>query len=99
MSTSPTTPTVNVPVTSAWSSKVNWTQAVAAAAMILTLVSGGKIGITPEQQAAAVVTISIGIACAIPAAESSPEALLLAADVQLYEAKRAGRNRSHSAES
>ncbi len=48
--------------------------------------------------AAAVVTISIGIACAIPAAESSPEALLLAADVQLYEAKRAGRNRSHSAE-
>ncbi len=49
--------------------------------------------------AAAVVTISIGIACAIPAAESSPEALLLAADVQLYEAKRAGRNRSHSAES
>ncbi|MGO8972978.1 MAG: hypothetical protein ACLQNV_05520 [Steroidobacteraceae bacterium] len=59
MSTSPTTPTVNVPVTSAWSSKVNWTQAVAAAAMILTLVSGGKIGITPEQQAAAVVTIGV----------------------------------------
>ena len=59
MSTSPTTPTVNVPVTSAWSSKVNWTQAVAAAAMILTLVSGGKIGITPEQQAAAVVVIGV----------------------------------------
>jgi hypothetical protein len=54
---------VTVPVSSAWSSKVNWTQAVAAFAMILTLVSGGKIGMSADQQTAAVVTI--GVLCNI----------------------------------
>lgn len=48
-----------VPVTSAWSSKINWTQAVSGAAMVLTLVSGGKVGLTADQQAAIVVTIGV----------------------------------------
>jgi len=42
------------------------------------------------------VTISIGIACMIPHAESSAEALLKVADDSLYVAKREGRNRIHS---
>lgn len=51
----------HVEIKSAWASKINWTQAVAAFAMVLTLVSGGKMGITPDQQTAIVVTI--GVAC------------------------------------
>lgn len=51
--------TVQVDVKSAWASKINWTQAVSAFAMILTLVSGGKIGMSGDQQAAAVVTIGV----------------------------------------
>jgi hypothetical protein len=61
MSPQPAVPTVTVPVVSAWASKINWTQAVAAFAMILTLVSGGKVGMDADQQTAAVVTI--GVAC------------------------------------
>lgn len=58
-----TTPQVGsiaaVPVTSAWVSKVNWTQAVSGVAMVLAFVSGGRIGMTPEQQGALVVTIGV----------------------------------------
>jgi hypothetical protein len=60
MSSQPPVETATVPVVSAWSSKINWTQAVAAFAMILTLVSGGKVGMDADQQAAAVVTIGVG---------------------------------------
>ena len=60
MSSAPSAPTATVPVVSAWSSKINWTQAVAAFAMILTLISGGKVGMDADQQAAAVVTIGVG---------------------------------------
>jgi hypothetical protein len=60
MSPQPPVETATVPVVSAWSSKINWTQAVAAFAMILTLVSGGKVGMDADQQAAAVVTIGVG---------------------------------------
>jgi hypothetical protein len=63
MSPQPAVPTATVPVVSAWASKINWTQAVAAFAMILTLVSGGKVGVDADQQTAVVVTI--GVACNI----------------------------------
>lgn len=43
-----------------------------------------------------VVSISIGVACAIPSANSRPEALLQLADERLYAAKHAGRNRYHA---
>jgi hypothetical protein len=49
----------NVPVSSAWTSKINWTQAVSATAMILTFATGGKVGMDAGQQAAAVVTIGV----------------------------------------
>ena|GEM_PF-6544143 len=39
------------------------------------------------------VTISIGINCQIPVAESAPEKLISAADEALYKAKAVGRNR------
>jgi len=59
MSSLPVNTTITVPVSSAWTSKVNWTQAVAAFAMILTLVSGGKVGMSGDQQAALVVSIGV----------------------------------------
>lgn len=46
-----------VPVKSAWASKINWTQAVAVLASVLTLF--GFSSLTPEQQAAIVTTISV----------------------------------------
>ena len=46
-----------------------------------------------DSDAGPFVTISLGIASQIPGADSSPEALLAAADEQLYQAKRAGRDR------
>lgn len=39
------------------------------------------------------VTMSIGVACVIPSKNSSPEALIDAADKAVYQAKRQGRNR------
>lgn len=48
-----------VPVTSAWSSKVNWTQAVAILSSILTFAFGPAAGLTPEQQAAIVTVITL----------------------------------------
>ena len=54
------TPTVaTVSIKSAWLSKVNWTQAVAGAAMLLAYFSGGKFDLSPDQQAAFVVSIGV----------------------------------------
>ncbi|MFZ3308924.1 MAG: hypothetical protein WBD53_08075 [Xanthobacteraceae bacterium] len=50
---------VMVPTKSAWLSKINWTQGVSSVAMVLTLVSGGKLNLTADQQVAIVVTIGI----------------------------------------
>ena len=50
---------VGVSVKSAWLSKINWTQAVAGAAMILTFISGGKMDLTADQQAALVMSIGV----------------------------------------
>jgi diguanylate cyclase (GGDEF)-like protein len=53
-----------------------------------------QLAIPHERAAAApVVTISIGVATAFADNESGPASLLIAADQQLYEAKRCGRNR------
>lgn len=46
-----------------------------------------------RSEVAAVVTVSIGVAATVATAELSVEWLLGQADVQLYEAKRSGRNR------
>jgi len=48
---------------------------------------------------AAMVTVSIGVATAIPGKYSTPEALIIEADRALYRAKDAGRNRTKTAES
>lgn len=45
-----------VPVKSAWLSKINWTQAVAVVAALLTMFG---FTLTPEQQAAIAVTITV----------------------------------------
>ena len=52
-------PQVSVSVKSAWLSKINWTQAVSGAAMIIAYLSGGKMSLTPDQQAALVVSIGV----------------------------------------
>ena len=54
-----TDPQVVVPVKSAWLSKINWTQAVASVAMVLTLVTGNAVALTGDQQSAIVVTIGV----------------------------------------
>ena len=41
-----------------------------------------------------VLTVSLGVVTVVPSAELTPDHLLAAADAQLYEAKRAGRNRA-----
>ena len=46
----------------------------------------------PASPAAGYVTISQGLACAVPAPESAPASLIALADEALYEAKRCGRN-------
>jgi len=43
--------------------------------------------------AAGRVTVSIGVATIVPTAQETPEQLVAAADAQLYQAKRGGRNR------
>lgn len=48
-----------VPVQSGWLSKINWTQIVQGVAMVLVFVSGNKINLTPDQQAAIVVVIGV----------------------------------------
>lgn len=53
------TPTVRVEVKSAWSSKINWTQAISCVAMILTLATGGELNITAEQQLSIVAVIGL----------------------------------------
>ena len=54
------TPTqVTVPVQSAWLSKINWTQAVQAVAMMLVWLSGGALNIDANQQAAIIVVIGV----------------------------------------
>ena len=49
---------VVVETKSAWLSKINWTQAVAVSASILTFATGGKVGIPLEQQVAIVTLIT-----------------------------------------
>jgi len=49
----------------------------------------------PASPVAAVVTISLGVTTGIPTAEAMPGMFLRRADEALYEAKHAGRNRSH----
>jgi two-component system chemotaxis family response regulator WspR len=46
----------------------------------------------PASPAAGYVTISQGLACAVPAPASAPSSLIALADEALYEAKRCGRN-------
>jgi hypothetical protein len=59
MSSNDVPQTATVPVTSGWTSKVNWTQAVAGAAMLITVSTGGKLNLTAEQQAAIVTVIGL----------------------------------------
>jgi len=47
----------------------------------------------PASAAAGLVTISQGLACAVPTLASAPSALIARADEALYEAKRSGRNK------
>jgi hypothetical protein len=51
--------TVNVDVVSAWYSKINWTQAVAAGASLLTATSGGQVGLDANQQLSIVTGITL----------------------------------------
>ncbi len=46
-----TVPAATVPVQSPWFSKINWTQAVQALAAVLVIATGGKIDLTPTDQA------------------------------------------------
>jgi hypothetical protein len=50
---------VTVSTKSAWLSKINWTQGVSSFAMVLTLVSGGTLNLTADQQTAIIVTIGV----------------------------------------
>jgi len=51
--------TAVVPVKSAWSSKVNWTQAVGGLAMIIAFATGGALNLSAEDQAAIVTVIGL----------------------------------------
>jgi len=46
-----------------------------------------------EKSSTGRVTVSIGVACVLPGPDNSPGQLIEAADAQLYQAKRGGRNR------
>lgn len=48
-----------VPVKSAFSSKVNWTQAVGGVAMFLTFLTGGKFNLSADDQLAIVTVIGL----------------------------------------
>src|ERR1017187_2792355 len=48
-----------VDVQSSWASKINWTQAVSGVAMMMTFMTGGKLGMTIDQQAAMVTVIGV----------------------------------------
>ena len=50
----------------------------------------------PNSSVSRTVTVSIGVASGIPACETAPDHLLLAADRALYQAKQSGRNRTES---
>ena len=49
--------TANVPVQSAWLSKINWTQAVGVTATVIALASANKYNLPAEQQAELVASI------------------------------------------
>jgi hypothetical protein len=51
--------TAVVTVTSAWTSKINWTQAIAALAMLLTWLTGGQIDLSASDQAAIILVIGL----------------------------------------
>ena len=55
------------------------------------------LAITHALASAGVVTISIGVAAVVPSSDSGVEELVQLADVELYRAKRAGRNRVETA--
>ena len=48
-----------VAVQGSWFSKINWTQAVAMAAMLLAFFTGNKLQIDPSQQTAIVVVVGL----------------------------------------
>jgi diguanylate cyclase (GGDEF)-like protein len=52
-----------------------------------------NLGVAHKRSNAAVLTLSIGVACSATDAVSTPEALLERADERLYRAKKTGRNR------
>lgn len=56
---STTSTAATVDVVSAWKSKINWTQVVAGVAMALSYFTGGKVGLTVEQQLALVTVIGL----------------------------------------
>lgn len=51
--------TATVPVTSPWTSKINWAQVVGAASSVATLVLGPSAGLSPHDQAAVVTVITL----------------------------------------
>jgi hypothetical protein len=50
---------ITVPIKSAWASKINWTQAVSAFAMLIGWASGNAIELSADKQTAIVVTIGV----------------------------------------
>ena len=57
MTSSP--PTVTVPVKPATESKINWANAVSGIAVALTALTGGKLGLTAEQQSLIVSVLGV----------------------------------------